>query len=33
MRDIMIELAQMIIRDGEGATKFVTVSVEGGEEF
>jgi glutamate N-acetyltransferase/amino-acid N-acetyltransferase len=30
MRDIMIELAQMIIRDGEGATKFVTVSVEGG---
>ncbi len=31
MRDIMIELAQMIIRDGEGATKFVTVSVEGGE--
>jgi glutamate N-acetyltransferase/amino-acid N-acetyltransferase len=30
MCDIMIELAQMIIRDGEGATKFVTVSVEGG---
>ncbi len=31
MREVMIELAQMIIRDGEGATKFVTVLVEGGE--
>jgi len=28
---VMTELAHMIIRDGEGATKFVTVSVEGGE--
>lgn len=28
--EVMIELAQMIIRDGEGATKFVSVVVEGG---
>ncbi len=28
--EVMTELAQMIIRDGEGATKFVTVLVEGG---
>lgn len=27
---VMTELAQMIVRDGEGATKFVTVAVEGG---
>ena len=26
------ELAQAIIRDGEGATKFITVRVEGGRE-
>jgi glutamate N-acetyltransferase/amino-acid N-acetyltransferase len=26
------ELAQMIIRDGEGATKFITVAVEGGAD-
>ncbi|VAW48523.1 Glutamate N-acetyltransferase @ N-acetylglutamate synthase [hydrothermal vent metagenome] len=31
IQEIMTELAQMIIRDGEGATKFVTVSVEGGK--
>jgi glutamate N-acetyltransferase/amino-acid N-acetyltransferase len=28
---VSIELAQAIVRDGEGATKFVTVSVEGGK--
>ncbi|TCS69454.1 glutamate N-acetyltransferase [Sulfuritortus calidifontis] len=28
--DLMIELAQAIVRDGEGATKFMTVRVEGG---
>ncbi len=29
---IMLRLAQLIIRDGEGATKFITVKVEGGAE-
>lgn len=28
--DMMVELAQMIVRDGEGATKFVTVEVNEG---
>ncbi len=28
---VMKRLAQLIIRDGEGATKFITVKVEGGE--
>ncbi|MEA3404231.1 MAG: bifunctional glutamate N-acetyltransferase/amino-acid acetyltransferase ArgJ [Pseudomonadota bacterium] len=28
--EVMTELAQMIVRDGEGATKFVSVVVEGG---
>jgi len=28
--EVMTELAQMIVRDGEGATKFVSVIVEGG---
>ena len=28
--EVMITLAQMIVRDGEGATKFVSVVVEGG---
>jgi len=28
--DLMIELAQAIVRDGEGATKFMTIQVEGG---
>jgi glutamate N-acetyltransferase/amino-acid N-acetyltransferase len=28
--DICVELAQAIVRDGEGATRFVTVAVEGG---
>ncbi len=31
VQDIFIELAQAIVRDGEGATKFVTVQVNGGE--
>ena len=26
------ELAQMIVRDGEGATKFITIKVEGGRD-
>jgi glutamate N-acetyltransferase/amino-acid N-acetyltransferase len=30
--DLMIELAQAIVRDGEGATKFMTVQVEGGRD-
>ncbi len=30
VRDVCIELAQAIIRDGEGATKFITVQVAGG---
>ncbi|HAF00443.1 MAG TPA: bifunctional ornithine acetyltransferase/N-acetylglutamate synthase [Methylophilaceae bacterium] len=29
--DVAIELAQAIVRDGEGATKFMTVKVEGGQ--
>ena len=31
--DICIQLAQAIIRDGEGATRFVTVDVDGGESI
>jgi glutamate N-acetyltransferase/amino-acid N-acetyltransferase len=30
--DVCIELAQMLARDGEGATKFITVSVEDGRD-
>lgn len=30
VRDVSIELAQAIARDGEGATKFITVEVRGG---
>ncbi|NDV13385.1 bifunctional glutamate N-acetyltransferase/amino-acid acetyltransferase ArgJ [Crenobacter caeni] len=30
LTDLSIELAQAIVRDGEGATKFMTVTVEGG---
>ena len=30
VREVSVELAQAIIRDGEGATKFITVQVEGG---
>lgn len=29
--DVAIQLAQAIVRDGEGATKFITVKVEGGK--
>ena len=32
IREVCIELAQAIIRDGEGATKFITVAVEGGRD-
>ena len=32
VRDVCVELAQAIIRDGEGATKFITVVVEGGRD-
>ncbi len=32
VNDMMTELAQMIVRDGEGATKFVSVIVEGGKD-
>jgi glutamate N-acetyltransferase/amino-acid N-acetyltransferase len=28
---VSVELAQAIVRDGEGATKFITVAVEGGK--
>ena len=28
--DVSLELAQAIIRDGEGATKFITIEVLGG---
>jgi glutamate N-acetyltransferase/amino-acid N-acetyltransferase len=31
VNDVAIELAQAIVRDGEGATKFITVKVEGGD--
>lgn len=30
--EVMTELAQAIVRDGEGATKFITVRVEGGRD-
>lgn len=30
--EVMVLLAQAIIRDGEGATKFITVAVEGGRD-
>ena len=30
--DVARELAQAIVRDGEGATKFITVAVEGGKD-
>lgn len=31
LTEVAIELAQAIVRDGEGATKFITVTVEGGK--
>jgi glutamate N-acetyltransferase/amino-acid N-acetyltransferase len=30
LESVAVELAQAIIRDGEGATKFITITVEGG---
>jgi glutamate N-acetyltransferase/amino-acid N-acetyltransferase len=30
--EVAVELAQAIVRDGEGATKFITVAVEGGRD-
>jgi glutamate N-acetyltransferase/amino-acid N-acetyltransferase len=30
--DVAQELAQLIVRDGEGATKFMTITVEGGKD-
>lgn len=32
VREVCIELAQAIVRDGEGATKFITVQVDGGRD-
>ncbi|NOT65459.1 MAG: bifunctional glutamate N-acetyltransferase/amino-acid acetyltransferase ArgJ [Methylotenera sp.] len=32
LTDVAIELAQAIVRDGEGATKFMTVKIEGGKD-
>jgi glutamate N-acetyltransferase/amino-acid N-acetyltransferase len=32
MRDVARQLAQAIVRDGEGATKFITIRVEGGKD-
>src|SRR5699024_8727597 len=29
LEEVFVELAQAIVRDGEGATKFVTITVEG----
>ena len=32
LNSLVIELAQAIVRDGEGATKFITIKVEGGRD-
>jgi len=32
LTEVAIELAQAIVRDGEGATKFMTIKVEGGKD-
>ncbi|MSP86815.1 MAG: bifunctional glutamate N-acetyltransferase/amino-acid acetyltransferase ArgJ [Methylotenera sp.] len=32
LTEVAIELAQAIVRDGEGATKFMTVTIEGGRD-
>ena len=32
VREVCIELAQAIVRDGEGATKFITIDVRGGRD-
>ncbi|MFM9880419.1 MAG: bifunctional glutamate N-acetyltransferase/amino-acid acetyltransferase ArgJ, partial [Burkholderiaceae bacterium] len=31
MKDVAVQLAQAIVRDGEGATKFISVTIEGGK--
>ena len=33
LTDFAAELAQLVVRDGEGATKFVTVSVDGAATY
>ena len=33
LESVCRELAQLIVKDGEGATKFVTITVEGGASF
>ncbi|KAN0137021.1 arginine biosynthesis bifunctional protein ArgJ beta chain [Lactarius tabidus] len=33
LTEFMQELAQLVVRDGEGATKFVTISVEGARSY
>ena len=33
LTEVAIELAQAIVRDGEGATKFITIQVEGGRDI
>ncbi|HEX4328355.1 MAG TPA: bifunctional glutamate N-acetyltransferase/amino-acid acetyltransferase ArgJ [Burkholderiales bacterium] len=33
LNEVAIELAQAIVRDGEGATKFITIKVEGGRDI
>jgi glutamate N-acetyltransferase / amino-acid N-acetyltransferase len=33
LTEVAVELAQAIVRDGEGATKFITIRVEGGREI
>jgi len=32
LQDVAVELAQAIVRDGEGATKFISITVAGGRE-
>jgi glutamate N-acetyltransferase/amino-acid N-acetyltransferase len=32
VREVCLDLAQAIVRDGEGATKFITIQVEGGRD-
>jgi glutamate N-acetyltransferase/amino-acid N-acetyltransferase len=32
LQEVAVELSQAIVRDGEGATKFITVTVEGGRD-
>lgn len=31
LKEVMLKIAQLIVRDGEGATKFITVKVSGGK--